>query len=560
MKNCSDAAAAPSSHRTAIAALATAVALGGCHNPFFTEKNYLNRTIPQEETREVQAVELRSQSTTAPVTVEEAVSKVTQDVVEPPPPPEQFELSLADVRAAALENNLDLKVELFNPSIAQATLDAERAKFESAFFINASRTDSDTPVALQTEGSQFTFDSINAGVSIPLRTGGTVTVALPLTHTDTNNPFATLDPSYTADLAFSISQPLLQGAGVNVNTHSIRVASYQETIVEAQTKLEAIRILANADRAYWRLYASRRELEVRQQQYELAVAQLERAKRRVAAGDVAQIEVTRAESGVASSLQAIITAQAAVRRTQRDLKRIINREDLPINQPTAIITTTQPQPLGLTLDGDALADFAVTNRMEMLELELQLAMDASTIDFRRNAKLPLVTLDYQYNYTSLGGTFGQAFDQLGEFKFDEWTLGVQATIPIGNEAAKSLYHQAILQRLQRLNTREQREVAIRQEVLDALDTLDESWQRILAARQESVLEGRTYDAERRQFDVGLRTSTDVLDAAARLADAQSREVLALAEYQIAQVDIAFATGTLLGHDRVQWTPTETSEY
>ena len=51
---------------------------------------------------------------------------------------------------------------------------------------------------------------------------------------------------------------------------------------------------------------------------------------------------------------------------------------------------------------------------------------------------------------------------------------------------------------------------------------------------------------------GFRTSTDVLDAASRLADAQSREVRSLADYQIALIDIAFATGTLLGHSRIRF--------
>jgi hypothetical protein len=67
-----------------------------------------------------------------------------------------------------------------------------------------------------------------------------------------------------------------------------------------------------------------------------------------------------------------------------------------------------------------------------------------------------------------------------------------------------------------------------------------------------VLAARTLAAEERQFDVGLRTSTDVLDASASLADAQSREVAALASYQIALVDIAFATGTSLGAARIRF--------
>ena len=43
-------------------------------------------------------------------------------------------------------------------------------------------------------------------------------------------------------------------------------------------------------------------------------------------------------------------------------------------------------------------------------------------------------------------------------------------------------------------------------------------------------------------------------AQTRFAEAQSGEILALAEYQIAQVDLAFATGTLLGAAKIRWEP------
>ena len=45
-----------------------------------------------------------------------------------------------------------------------------------------------------------------------------------------------------------------------------------------------------------------------------------------------------------------------------------------------------------------------------------------------------------------------------------------------------------------------------------------------------------------------------MTAAARLAEAQSNEIRALADYQIAQVDLAFSTGTLLGAAMVEWAP------
>jgi hypothetical protein len=101
-------------------------------------------------------------------------------------------------------------------------------------------------------------------------------------------------------------------------------------------------------------------------------------------------------------------------------------------------------------------------------------------------------------------------------------------------------------------TKDARALAIRQEVLNAVDAIDTTWQRILAARLESILAGRTYEAEKRQFDVGLRNSIDVLEAASRLGDAQTREVNALSGYEIALIDAAFATGTVVGGSRVRW--------
>jgi outer membrane protein len=139
-------------------------------------------------------------------------------------------------------------------------------------------------------------------------------------------------------------------------------------------------------------------------------------------------------------------------------------------------------------------------------------------------------------------------------EFVDHRVGVQVEIPIGNEAARSRLRGAMLQRLQTLATREQRELLIRQEVLNAIDQLEANWQRILAARQRVNAEARVLEVEIRQFEQGLRTSTEVLEAQTRLANAKLSEISAVSDYEIAQVDIAFATGTVLGTSRVEWEP------
>ena len=68
--------------------------------------------------------------------------------------------------------------------------------------------------------------------------------------------------------------------------------------------------------------------------------------------------------------------------------------------PTVIIPTTEPVPVRYELEKQGLVAIAFENRMEMLELELQIAEDISSIDYMHNQSLPLVTMDYSYSYNS----------------------------------------------------------------------------------------------------------------------------------------------------------------
>ncbi len=533
----------------------------GCSNPLAPRASDYGQRAPESRLRSIDRFTPEPYAKPAP---------------EPPPPgqehtvpgsepyPDRFaamqtlSMSLDEARAATLANNLDLKVALVDPTIAAQALREEEGKFDAVFRPSVRYRVDDQPTLNTTASNQDNVLSAGAGLDLPLRSGGRLSVDLSESKADTQNPFVTLPTAYTSGLTFSISQPLLRNAGREVNTHSIRIASYQEQITQSRTKLEVIRQLAAVDRSYWRLYAARRELDVRLGQYELARQQLDRAKRRVAAGRVADVEIIRAEAGLTERLGAIIIAENAVLLQQRELKRIVNIPGLTMETRVMLTTGTEPAPVQYGFAGPELADAGVANRMEMLELELQLAADASTIDFNRNQALPLLTLDYSYNIGGLGDSFHKSHAVLATNDFDSWSIGLSGSVPIGNQSAKARVQSAILTRLQRLSTREARRLAIRQEVLNAVDSVDSGWQQIMAARLASIAAGRTLDAEQRQFDVGARTSTDVLDAATRLADAQSSEIRALADYQIGLVDLAFATGTLLGKTKVDWAPLDPS--
>jgi outer membrane protein TolC len=248
----------------------------------------------------------------------------------------------------------------------------------------------------------------------------------------------------------------------------------------------------------------------------------------------------------------VITAETAVLVQQRALKRLSNDPQTPVDGGTLIVPTTQPALAEYDLKSQALLPLAEANRMELLQGELQVLSDSLNIDLASDATRPVLNLLAAYDTTGAKEKFTSSVHQLSSMHFQSYSIGIDGRMPLGNGQAEAALRRAILTRMRTIGTLESRKQTVQQEVLDAVDRVASAWERIVASQLASLLAGRTLEAESRQFDRGARTSTDVLNAAADLADAQSSEVRAIADYRIALVDLAVATGTVLGSAKVEW--------
>ncbi|WP_036301422.1 TolC family protein [Methylomarinum vadi] len=482
----------------------------------------------------------------------------------------RWPLTIADARAMALANNLDLKIAVLEPDIAATRVSEEEAKFDQLIFVNAKYGRKDTPLydgdlvkfstldknsplygaeaklsALPQETKSY---GIEAGISVPLLTGGKVTLSSPLVHKRTYK--GVTSDEFRSALRFSISQPLLRGAGIANNVAGIRIAAYQKRAADVGLRLQSIRVLAAIDRAYWALYAAWGELDVRRQQYQNAADNLSMVRRRVDEGLTAAVELNRAEIGVAERMEKLVVAQTKLKLSQRKLKLLLNDRRLDLDSQQWLAPQTPPLLTGFSFDRERLARQALQGRLELLELELKLAADTSKIDYLRNQTLPLFMLDYQYGALGRDTAFGDAYGDAVSGDFQDWSIGLKFELPVSNALRESRLQRAVQQRLQRLTTKRLRELSIRREIFDALDRVDQDWQRIVVTRQNVILAGLNYQAELKQFRQGLRTMTEVLEMLTKLGEAQVREVNAIANYQVSLIDLTYATGTLLGFSKV----------
>ena len=520
--------------------------------------------VAAERLRQVQAVN----PTDLPALGSAATQPLSLAATRPATQLSEQSITLEQVRQWAIQNNLRLKVDLLDPTIAREQIGVEQARFEAMFTTSAAYGTTDTPFFVtDQQGNRMIAVSgteglsVVPGIQVPLVSGGFLEFRLPVNRIEsstarinTNTGLPVSDLQWTTDFTFLFSQPLFRNAGTDASLAGIRIAFYQYQQTEARTKLSVITVLADADRQYWRLDAALKLLKVQRQRYDSAREQLERARRRFDAGAGVQADVFSAEAALADATSSIVTAESVVRGELRELKRIINAPDLDLNSPILLRPESQPRFLQVKLDADALADRAVRDRMEILEAELNLLQQAVNVRLARNQLLPLLDLQYRYNANGLGESSGDSFDLLTDNDFADHSIGLNLEIPLGNQAARSRLRAALAQRQQSLANRQFREQNVRAEVYLSVQNLEQTWQAILAARQRVFAESRVLDSEIRKFERGESDSEDVRLARDRLTQAQDQEIRAVRDYQISQIDLAAATGTILGAASVDWTP------
>ena len=455
-------------------------------------------------------------------------------------------LTLEQAREHALANNLGLRSSLITPAIASQKVNLEQSRFDATFSSSVSYDDN----LMDRPGGYYKSLS---SLTMTLPTGGTVSVGKEIESKQLGN---WLKPVHMQGDGVDIKQPLLKGAGIRVATAPILIARLESRMSEAQAKINMIRLLADVEIAYWQLDATQRELIIHKNQVKLAQTQLENAEKLIAAGLFTKAERIRANAGLLARKEALIIAETAVRLRERELKRLMQLPDLPVDSTNSIICETDWIPLRIKLDPKEVISKAMENRMELAALQLQLLLNDINIRLADNSLFPYLNLEMSYRRLGQALTQSQATKNLygQDRSVDDYTVGATLAYPFGNRQSKAYQKTSRLQKLKTLSSKKDLEIRIRKEVLDAVDLLERDWNRIIAAMDAAQGALEAYEAEVEQNFAGRRTSTEVLEASQYMAQAESRVVRALADYATSKVYIALSTGTMLGFSNIVWEP------
>jgi outer membrane protein len=468
-----------------------------------------------------------------------------------------LQLTLKNAVRMAVEKNLDVKTELYNPAMAQADWRGAKGIYNPNLSLLTDFQNSTTQSAslLIQGGSEIDRSKqgqINLGVSQLIPLGGTVGLSFDNTWNSNNAKIVGfLNRYWNSDLTLTFSQPLLKNFGSTATDLNIIVASYQKEGSFETFRGKLMDTIATVRQAYFNLYRLREDLKVQQTSLELAQKILDDTKARVKAGILPAMEILSSEFGVAQREQGLNTAELAV-RDQMDRLRLL----LQLPKDAEIVTADVPS--GEYFKTDVSEDIrkALELRPELLALKVDQKSLQVQAQVARNRTLPDLSLNSSLALTGLGQEYDRDMNTLSTANYPVWEVGLQFTYPLGNDAARN---DAIRSRLQVAQGRVQiknLEESIGNEVRNAVRAIETSYKQIDVTDRGLAFARERLQAFIKRNAVGLATTKDVLDVQNDLVTAQNNQIAALVDYANSITQLWRATGEILQREGIVFSEKE----
>ncbi|NBB79024.1 MAG: TolC family protein [Verrucomicrobia bacterium] len=468
---------------------------------------------------------------------------------------ESGDLSLDAAIAAALENNLGLRISSLEPANALDSVEIEEARFDPSLFGNTSLSERQSAAASSALDNATTPQSENrrarAGVEKRLSTGATVTVDSSINRSSSNNN-AARNPDYASDVGLSLRQPLLRGAWTSVNLAPLAraKANAQRSLFELRS--DVLDLVLETEISYWNLAFARADRDLIASSLELARNLLEENKERERLGLVTSLEVLQAEAEILNQQEAIIQADRAIEDAEDALRRAMGKVDFsgPITDSFGVdrlperIAALRPMDAvvldTLRNDDDAKAQ---ERRIEVERINRMLAEDATRPDLDLTAGVDYLGRDTRGSEAHRGALRADGYD---------WNVGLEVRLPWGFREARARERQAA----RNLEQSELLLADIKQEKALAARTAWRSanagLKRIEVTRAALALNEKTFEQERARFGSGVVPFRNVLEAQRDLDRARSRYLRSIIETLRATVRLSRVDCTLFERNGLTW--------
>jgi len=440
----------------------------------------------------------------------------------------------------ALTNNFDVRIEGFNPQLAREDIEAAKGAYDPVISAGGDRTH-----AKDARGVYADEDSVRVGLNGSLPTGTAYNLGLNAAEflTTTNSAGFSRRSTGKATVA-SVTQPLLRNFWMNPTRYNIAISRKQLKVSELAFRFRVLQIVSSVEQAYFEWIAARENVKVQEEAVSLARVAANEASQKSTIGVLTPLDQQKFESQAATSEAALLTARRNLREAEITLVNLITTQyeswkGMALEPADAL--PTQPREFDMQTSWTQ----AFAHRPDLHELIVNLEKLGLTEKLNYNQIFPTLNLTGAYGYDASGGSYGRSFGQLGDMNRPFWSLGIDASIPIGNRTARANLRATRLEKDQANERLKQARQTIMTQVENAIADARTAWERIAQTQKAREYAAAALAAEQTRFSAGAVKSFDVLQAQRDLTAARSDEIRTLVDYNKAVTVLLEREGTLL---------------
>ena len=332
------------------------------------------------------------------------------------------------------------------------------------------------------------------------------------------------------NVSIQLKQPIFHGFRTTENTAiaEAQVRQGQQLLLSTEQT-----VLLNGVQAYLDVIRDRRTLQLRQQNLTVLNDQLSASNARFKAGELTKTDVAQSEAGVATARAALAGTTAQLRSSEATFEQIIGHkpgqlERAPAARPPASL--------------DQALDIAHETNPQILAAAQAVTVAEHTVGSTFSALLPQADLLGTYAYQSNQNSISSSIT-------DSSTLTVQGLVTVPIYEAGLVYSQVRAAKQKASQSR----ISVIDTTRQVRQSVSANWAAYTSSKQAvqssvtSVSASQTaYDGTKQEYQVGSRSTIDVLNAEQTLLNAQISDVslqhdLILASYRL-QASVGHLTG------------------
>jgi outer membrane protein TolC len=397
-----------------------------------------------------------------------------------------------------------------------------------------------------TESYDFTY---NQGFV----TGTALNLAWNNSRATSTDPFNEYSPQLTASFKATVTQHLLQGAGIWVNNRFVYEAILNRRITDSTFRQQILATVNQVENIYWVVVSAYEDVQAKEQALEQSSKLDSDTRKQLEIGTMAPLDVVQADSTVATDKQSLISSQSNLNYQQLTLKQAIARN---LNDPALVAAPIIPTDR-VNLDQlpeekqtpDELSQLAFTNRPELEQAVLSIKKDEITLHGARNALLPTLDVYGYYGGQGVGGDFNtgcgffgisctpvpstgypSVLSNLVNGSSPDKGVGFNFQVPIRNRTAQADQARSLIEYRQAELHLEQLYTQIRMQVVAQQYALANDRAQVQASVAGEEYSRQSLDAEQKKLRLGASTTANVLLQQRNLAVAENNLITANLTY------------------------------